>query len=58
MVSAPTMKSPFALWTSCWFTLQCFTHAHTDAELGDFGYSGTLSGGNQMDTPCFGFVDM
>jgi hypothetical protein len=48
---------PFSLWTSCWLTLQCFTKAHTDGELGDIGFSGTFTGGFMQDVPCFGIVD-
>jgi hypothetical protein len=51
------MECPFYLWTSCWLSLHCFTHAHTDSGLGDQGYSGTLTGGNMKNAPCFGVVD-
>lgn len=53
----PSVLLPFSLWTSCWLTLSCFTYAHTDADLGDIGYSGTLSGGNMKNNPCFGIAD-
>ncbi len=57
MTTAPLLECPFELWTSCWISLQCFTHAHKDSDLGDKGYSGTLTGGNMQNFPCFGVVD-
>jgi hypothetical protein len=57
LTDLPRLTIPFDLWTSCWLTISCFTHAHRDSDLNDMGFSGTISGGNMKDASCFGIVD-
>lgn len=53
----PSLTVPWSLFTTAWLTLNCYTYQHTDQELDDVGFSGTLSGGNMVDQLSFVIVD-